>query len=51
MKDIPPTCTPQGEEVEEEPDVAEEPVEEVVEGVVKRYLLGFCRQVSEMFLQ
>ena len=51
MKDIPPTRTPQGEEVEEEPDVAEEPVEEVVESVVKRYLLGFCRQVSEMFLQ
>ena len=46
MKAIPPTRTPQGKEVEEEPGVAEEPVEEGVESVVKRYLLGFCRQVS-----
>ena len=51
MKDIPPTRTPQGEEVEEEPDVAEEPVEEVVEGVVKRYLLVFSKHGSELLMQ
>ena len=49
MKAIPPTRTPQGEEVEEEPDVAEEPVEEVVEGVVKRYLLGFVDKLARCF--
>ena len=51
MKDIPPTCTPQSEGVEEDPGVAEEPVEEVVEGVVKRYLLVFGKQGSELLMQ
>ena len=40
----------QGEEVEEEPGVAEEPVEEGIESIVERYMLGLCRKLAEMFL-
>ena len=51
MKDIAPTRAPQSGGVEEDPGVAEEPVEEVVEGVVKRYLLDFSKHGSELLMQ
>ena len=41
----------QGKEVEEEPGVAKEPVQEGVESVVERYMLGFVEKLAEMFLQ